>query len=561
MNKLLIIASPALLLTLSLPVLATGPAPIALYGLDERQGSVVADKSQFGDPVNLTIQNTNAVTWVEGGLRINSPTVIGSVTSAAKITNAIKASNQVSIEAWIKVGNDTQDGPARIVSLSNNSSERNVTLGQIKTQFDVRLRTDSTLINNNGIPSTRSNVAVTPSQMQHVVYTRDTNGQAYIYVNGIIRAAEHIPGTLSNWNSNYPLLLANESVDSRAWLGTLYSVAIFDKVLTQANILERFSHGSEVSPIVSDAPTSYKVSSIDMAYGFYKLHPKAINNNGTVVGTGTYCCGSGPNEAFSWTPIGGRVIDISYHSEYWSINNKGDIAGTMSSSTRGFQPTVKTASGTPVPYYQYPRNGRAYGINDIGYATGKIDTSFGLWDYIGGSWTPITFSPEAINNKNQIVGRSTITPHNAMLYDPNSGERNIGTLGVSSIAHDINDAGVVVGSSTSNTGICTTGCGFVYDAVYGIRALPKLSSANAIATSVNISGDAVGNSVNSNGLSRAVLWNNGEIIDLNSRISENLGWVLTSAASINDKGQIVGVGTLNGVSTMYVLTPQYNVCP
>lgn len=561
MTKYFIGASAALLFYMSFPVFAAGLSPVALYGFDEGQGAIVIDQSQFGDPVNLTIQDTNAVSWVDGGLKVDSPTIIQSAVSAAKITNAIKASNQVSIEAWVKAANDTQTGPARIVSLSTNSGYRNVTLGQMVTKFNVRLRTDSSLVNNNGIPATVSNDVVAPLQMQHVVYTRDTNGQAYIYVNGIIRAAELIPGTTSNWDSSYPLLIANELVDSRPWLGTLYNVAIFDQVLTQETILERFSHGSEVSPVVSDAPTSYKVTAIDRVHGSYNFFPEAINNDGVVVGMAWYCCGGGPSKAFSWTAPGGRVVDTAYHSEYRGINNKGDIAGTIGGSNRWFWPTVKTASGTIHQYYYYPNVGRAVSINDVGYGAGNSGETYGLWDYVGGTWTPITFPPKSINNKNQIVGRSITTPHSAMLYDPNGGELNIGTLGKSSVAYDINDAGVVVGWGTSSTGICTTGCGFVYDAIYGMRALPKLSSAYAMAASVNVSGDAVGNSIDSSGFSRAVLWNNGDVIDLNSRISEHSGWVLTEATAINDNGQIVGIGTLNGISTMYVLTPQYNVCP
>jgi hypothetical protein len=53
-----------------------------------------------------------------------------------------------------------------------------------------------------------------------------------------------------------------------------------------------------------------------------------------------------------------------------------------------------------------------------------------------------------------------------------------------------------------------------------------------------------------------VLWENGELIDLNARISPNSGWVLNKATGVNESGQIVGVGSLGGDPfRAFVLTP------
>jgi len=51
------------------------------------------------------------------------------------------------------------------------------------------------------------------------------------------------------------------------------------------------------------------------------------------------------------------------------------------------------------------------------------------------------------------------------------------------------------------------------------------------------------------------LWN-GKFCLLNSLIPASSGWVLEQVAGINDKGQIVGYGTLNGAEAGYILTPQ-----
>ena len=46
------------------------------------------------------------------------------------------------------------------------------------------------------------------------------------------------------------------------------------------------------------------------------------------------------------------------------------------------------------------------------------------------------------------------------------------------------------------------------------------------------------------------------MLDLNNLIPANSGWLLQQATAINDQGQIVGYGTLNGQSEAFLLTPQ-----
>lgn len=56
---------------------------------------------------------------------------------------------------------------------------------------------------------------------------------------------------------------------------------------------------------------------------------------------------------------------------------------------------------------------------------------------------------------------------------------------------------------------------------------------------------------------RAFLDRNGAWIDLNTLIPANSGWVLVNASAINNAGQIVGTGRVNGGSQSqgFLLTP------
>ena len=58
---------------------------------------------------------------------------------------------------------------------------------------------------------------------------------------------------------------------------------------------------------------------------------------------------------------------------------------------------------------------------------------------------------------------------------------------------------------------------------------------------------------------RAFVWSPSTgMLDLNTLIPANSGWFLQFASAINDKGQIVGYGTLNGnvQYEAFLLTPQ-----
>jgi probable HAF family extracellular repeat protein len=68
------------------------------------------------------------------------------------------------------------------------------------------------------------------------------------------------------------------------------------------------------------------------------------------------------------------------------------------------------------------------------------------------------------------------------------------------------------------------------------------------AKGVNNRGQIVGYATTADGASRGVLWENGAIYDLNTLLPANSGWQIagTNTNAINDSGQIVGQGLING---------------
>ncbi|MFK7907464.1 MAG: LamG-like jellyroll fold domain-containing protein, partial [Chitinophagales bacterium] len=223
---------------------------VALYNFKEGIGNTVYDVSGFNAPLNLNIANTSNATWLPGGgLDVHSPTIIQSAAAASKITTACKATNEVTIEAWVRPDNLTQNGPARIATLSQNTGNRNFTLGQDGDDYVGRLRTTTT--NNNGMPNLTAHDDA-QTTLQHVVFTRDTNGNTRMYVNGALVHGDTRTGNFSNWDSSYKFALANELSNDRAWKGTYYRVAVYNRALNSAQVNQNYFAGFDCE----DAPVA-----------------------------------------------------------------------------------------------------------------------------------------------------------------------------------------------------------------------------------------------------------------------------------------------------------------
>lgn len=76
------------------------------------------------------------------------------------------------------------------------------------------------------------------------------------------------------------------------------------------------------------------------------------------------------------------------------------------------------------------------------------------------------------------------------------------------------------------------------------------------ALDISNSRQIVGYSLSPDGLSgKALLWENGRAIDLNSKVPAGSGWKLTMATSISQDGTIVGHGVKDGVTKAFMLKP------
>ena len=167
--------------------------PLALYAFKEGGGHTVGDTAGRGTPVDLTIDDEGAVAWLAGGgLEVRGNVRIASAGPAGSVSEALMRSGAVTVEAWITPAHLEQAGPARIVSLSQDTANRNLTLGQDGAAYVVRCRTTRT--SENGLPALATVGPDDPGR--HVAAARSPDGNLavlYAPVGGEIALA---PGRL-----------------------------------------------------------------------------------------------------------------------------------------------------------------------------------------------------------------------------------------------------------------------------------------------------------------------------------------------------------------------------
>ena len=296
------------------------------------------------------------------------------------------------------------------------------------------------------------------------------------------------------------------------------------------------------------------------------------------------------------------------------INASGQVSGYSASGTNAARAWRYSPGVGLVDLGSFGgADNRAFGINNAGQVTGySTDTngaahgfvsSGGALTDIGGFGAGANVFPQHINSAGKAAGFCSVTNDDRpFLFSPPNIFSNLGTIATAALpataaAYGLNDFGVVVGigtgsnnfnracRSTTNGALEELGtlggdeswayainnsnqiCGsasfvtgdshaFIFSDASGMSDLLTLGGYTATAFALDNAGNAVGSAEIVNRTLHATHWpSGGAPRDLNDFIPINSGWVLTEARGVNDAGQIVGNGLLNGQPRAFLLTP------
>lgn len=261
-----------------------------------------------------------------------------------------------------------------------------------------------------------------------------------------------------------------------------------------------------------------------------------INNSGQVAGYYDFN-GNMNFHAFITGPNGVGMTDLGtlggVYSAGLSINNSGQVVGSSFTTSNKYEHAFITGP-----------NG--VGMTDLGTLNGK-DASFA----------------SDINNSGQVVGGSYVTsngnPGHAFITGPNGvGMTDLGTLDgkENSYATGINDSGQVSGTS-GNYGGADSRAFITGPNGDGMIDLGAMGGDWSIATGINNFGQVIGVAGFSPYGSHAnsFIYSDGVMVNLSYLdVVTEAGWTGLYARAINDNGQIVGHGILNGVDQAFLLS-------
>ncbi len=224
----------------------------ALYTFNEGTGSTVRDTSGAGTAINLNITYPANTRWLPGGgLELFRDVNITSGTAPARLYNSLMQSDAVTLEAWVKPANTTMNG-ARIVSMSNDTARRNLSLAQFGTQYEGRMRTSTGTDGNGTQFMSPTNTAA--ASLQHIVITHSADGVTNLYVNGVVQSTATLAGTLDNWNTVLYLNIGNELSGSGSWFGEMHLVALYNRALTHAEVMQNLAAGIHGQSVTGPTP-------------------------------------------------------------------------------------------------------------------------------------------------------------------------------------------------------------------------------------------------------------------------------------------------------------------
>lgn len=161
----------------------------------------------------------------EGGNRLPGATIVCSGgrtfvgVSNAALVDACKRSQTLALAATFETEDLKQSGPARILGISLDGHNRNVSLCQERDTLMLRLRTTET--GHNGTSPEVSLCKVKANTRTKILITYRP-GNLRCYLNGKEISVRQINGDLSTW-TDYPIVLGNEAKVERQWRGRIHA--------------------------------------------------------------------------------------------------------------------------------------------------------------------------------------------------------------------------------------------------------------------------------------------------------------------------------------------------
>lgn len=258
----------------------------------------------------------------------------------------------------------------------------------------------------------------------------------------------------------------------------------------------------------------YRIVAVPTGIAFgHSQASKLICSGDSVVGTASFSSGS-------------RAIVFDYVT--MQLTELGTLGGAISQGNDGNARGTIVGQAAPAV-----GNGRAFAYRD-----GVMTELPGIGGDGSYAW--------ALNERDQIVGAASVpgsgdVPSRAVLWEPGcTAPIDLGTLGLSSFARGINEAGVIVGTAVT---LANEARAVMWGADRQLVDLGTGGARESQAMDINAAGTIAGFTRSPN---HAVVIDNGVFVDLGT-----LGGMHSHALALDDNGSVVGMSTDVGDASIH----------
>lgn len=276
-------------------------------------------------------------------------------------------------------------------------------------------------------------------------------------------------------------------------------------------------------------------------------------------GTHHQCLGAIGTPWWGLTPL--QLLAGGNNANAIDVNNRGQIVGLAENGTN--DPTCVTGgTAFQVLRFEAVRWGPDGRIQELSPLPG---------DTVGFA-IGINASGEAVGASGLCSDTGYLTPSgpfapHAVLWDSDGSPTDLGHLegtpeGIYNIATSINDSGDVVGFACvgpdTNPATCIEDA-FLWTKETGMQDLGlypgSIATGPPCCHTINNQGQIVGVAIDASFNETALVWQGKVPVDLNTLVQQNSGWHLECAQGINDAGEIIGFGTINGSTHAFLAKP------
>lgn len=413
------------------------------------------------------------------------------------------------------------------------------TLGGVETNF-FDLTNNIAVLNNHGAVSGGAAETLIPDP-NAPLYWLDPQGDinyAFQWQDGVFTSLGSLPGT----NNSFSLWISENGTVAGA------------------------SENGQIDPSVPELPEfsaviwrDGKITNLGtLPQGGYQSAAVSVNSRGEAVGIATDLVPDA-NSLFSqnqnlWAiPYGYQL-----RAFYWDEKNGMQDLGTLGTGTDAQAVRINETGQVIGDSYTSSAPGVCYGVASGGF----------LWDHehgmvdLGGFGGSCTFVTD-LNNGGQVVGSATVGGDDyqrAFLWENGSLHHLGGSVGGHNTgAFAVNEDGKAVGfaylaGETVYHATLWKHLGQLTD--LGTVGGDLCAFAQGINSREQVVGDSLPTDCSGNGDSRAFLWENGSMVDLNNLIPPNSPLYLVYAYAINERGEIAVNGNpANGPEQAALLIP------